>query len=182
MNKLTAFTPESTQRLFNSTFAQSNCKYNIRLADKNCNLCGINHKLEEVKIRGSQSLSCLNKNCKCKVHVCIQRIPNWVTRTTKRKAMMKKKAIWQTTSVPGLGMQTVCLWQIIKAGVDFDSINHLSVSWCDQSEGGGVDQDSIQKRMSPCSAFIFREKEEIGEIKRQLKRYCNLKSKTKTKK
>ena len=46
MNKLTAFTSESTQRLFNttSTFAQSNYKYIIRLADKNCNLCGINHK------------------------------------------------------------------------------------------------------------------------------------------
>ena len=156
MNKLTAFTPESTQRLFNSTFAQSNCKYNIRLADKNCNLCGINHKLEEVKITGSQSLSCLNKNCKCKVHVCIQRIPNWVTRTTKRKAMMKKKAIWQTTSVPGLGMQTVCLWQIIKAGVDFDSINHLSVSWCDQSEGGGRSRFYTKENVSLFRLYIPR--------------------------
>ena len=35
-----------------------------------------------------------------------------------------------------------------------------------------MDQDSIQKTMSPCSAFIFREKEELGEIKRQLIKRC----------
>ena len=59
--------------------------------------------------------------------------------------------------------------------MDFDIINHFCLLMRSIG-GGGVDQDSIQKTMSPCSAFIFREKEELGEIKRQLIKRCyNLK-------
>lgn len=57
---------------------------------------------------------------------------------------------------------------LLDRGATFDTMNHSLMM-------------DIQKRMSPCSAFIFREKEELAEIKRNLKRCCNLKLKHKQK-
>ena len=64
-------------------------------------------------------------------------------------------------------MQTISLC-IIKAGRDLDNINHF----CQLRSIKGADQDSVRKKMFPCFAFIFREREELGEIKRQLIKHC----------
>lgn len=58
LNKLTVFTFQVAPRSFNSTsrFAQRNCKCLIRLADRNSNLWGTNHKQEEAIITASQQL------------------------------------------------------------------------------------------------------------------------------